>query len=265
MSGRKQAGFTIIEVLLYLGVVGLLFLIAFWGTNGQVDVFRFSDSVRNLDSFLEQQYSDVQNGINPRSDQYTCTASGSSPPAITQQSPGDGPVGAQPDCLLLGKMIIFNPGNGNVQVYYIVGQNVPYTSLTGDDITDIHNSHPTLSQVVTQTYQMDGGINFFQPSGFYPPSSLTEAFAFIRSPSSGNTLTFVFNNNEVNAGTAPGANLTSLLNQAHIDTNSGYCVEDTALITRYAMIQLGSNQANGNINISYNPTNPNGSGSSCVE
>ncbi|HEV2412867.1 MAG TPA: prepilin-type N-terminal cleavage/methylation domain-containing protein, partial [Candidatus Saccharimonadales bacterium] len=260
---HKQAGFTIIEVMLYLGVAAMLFLIAFWGTEGQVNQFRYSDAARNLNSYIQEQYNSVQSGTNPREATETCTATGAQPPSFGTGSPN--PTGGNADeCILLGKLVQFTPGSSTVNVYYVVGYNAPFTSLTGDDLTDIKNSQPTISPIDATTTNISGGLTFYQP-GSVPPSGLSESFAFLRSPSSSNILTFAFNNVDINNGNlSPGASYTippAVIGNS-LDTNdAGYCLYFGAVPEKYSMIQLGNNTQGGSINISYNP-NPN---TQCVQ
>jgi type II secretory pathway pseudopilin PulG len=254
MKHSRQAGFTIIEVMLYLAIVGMLFLISFWGTKGQLDDFQFSDSMRNLTSFLQQQYSDVQNGVNPRPTNVTCTAdqgNPNAPPTFGTYIPGpNDTAGEANECVLMGKLVQFSPGTNTVTVYYIVGRYLDPSLFTGNDVTDIQNSVPTLSPVIAQTYNIEGATTFYQPN--QPTTSLTESFAFIRSPSSGNLLTFVFNNQQVNNTTGPGADSTfrAALTTADLASNPGYCFNDDTIVSRYSIIQLDQ----GAINVSFPST-----------
>ncbi len=58
---RRRAGFTLIEVSLFLAITGLLFVGIAVGTQNSIFQQRFNDSVQNFAEFLRSAYSDVMN------------------------------------------------------------------------------------------------------------------------------------------------------------------------------------------------------------
>lgn len=78
---HKRSGFTLIEIVLFLGITGLLFVGIIVGTNNSIFQQRFMDSVQNFAEFLRSIYSEVSN----------------------PQSVGDG----RSDTAIYGKLIVF--------------------------------------------------------------------------------------------------------------------------------------------------------------
>lgn len=241
---KRQAGFTLIEIMLFLAITGLLFLIGFFGTGTQIRSVRFNDSMRGLHSYLQKQYGLVSTGSNPRQVNTTCTSSGGlgTPPTFGTGSttPGD-TAGDAGDCVLLGRLMKFEPGTANLTSYYVVGRRLDITQLTGDDMTDLANSGPTLSPQANDSYQVNWGTTFYQPSSG-ALSSQTQAFAYLRSPSTGKIITFAFSGSAVGNGTIPGSDTSfrSAITTANIAKRAGYCFKDDN--GRNAIFKLGYDQ-----------------------
>ncbi|HSX28520.1 MAG TPA: prepilin-type N-terminal cleavage/methylation domain-containing protein [Candidatus Saccharimonadales bacterium] len=239
---RRQAGFTLIEVMLFLAITGLLFLIGIFGTGAQVRSVRFSDSMRGLDSYLQKQYGLVSTGSNPRDITTTCTSSGAlgTPPTF---GTGTGTTaGDQSGCVLLGRLVKFNTGSPNtVNSYYVVGRRLATSQLTGDDMTDLANSGATLSAQASETYPISWGINFYQPAAV-PAAGQSQAFAFLRSPSTGKIISLTFSMNDISDGTVPGNDGTfrSAITSSNIAKNAGYCFKDDG--SHKGIIKLGYDQ-----------------------
>ncbi len=99
MTNAKQRGFTIIEVMLFLAISGLLaaLLMAGWAT--KVNTERYRDSVVTLQSFLQQQYNLVYNVENERSQELHCEDA-----SVTEGVGAPTPRG-QSDCVILGRLV----------------------------------------------------------------------------------------------------------------------------------------------------------------
>lgn len=63
-SEEAKTGFTIIEVMIFLAISGLLFITVIGGTYAAIATQRYNDSVRSFAEFLRQTYSEV---ISPES------------------------------------------------------------------------------------------------------------------------------------------------------------------------------------------------------
>lgn len=255
---RHQNGFTMIEVMLFLAITGLLFLIGFWGTTFQVRNVRFTDGIRDLHSYMQQQYSLVSTGANPRNVTATCSnPGGGASTGVTLSDTGGtaSTAGTASGCILLGKLLKFNPNTSTVTSYYVVGKRLDDSStnptLTGDDMTDLINSSPTISNQGVETYQINWGLTFYQ-STTATASNQSQAFAFLRSPSTGKIMSFAFPSSDVDNSLAPGSDSGlrdpkfSSTDQAH---NAGFCFKDGS--GHKAIINLASGQRTEALDVTF--------------
>ncbi len=67
-----QRGFTIIEVILFLAISGLLLGVAIASVNANINNSRFNDAVRSTTSYLQGQYSEVAAGQSDRDESKGC-------------------------------------------------------------------------------------------------------------------------------------------------------------------------------------------------
>lgn len=249
----QQAGFTLIEVMLFLAITGLLFLIGFFGTGAQIRSVRFNDSMRGLHSYLQKQYGLVSTGANPRDASSTCTSSGGlgQPPTFGSGTSVSGDTaGDAGDCVLLGRLMKFEPNTSKLTSYYIVGRRLDFGQLTGDDMTDLANSGPTISPQAADNYQVNWGVGFYQPSNS-AASAQTQALAYLRSPSTGKILTFAFSGTAVTNATAPGndGGFRSAITTASLAKQAGYCFKDD--YGHNAIFKLGYDQRSDALDLAF--------------
>lgn len=101
----SKTGFTIIEVMLVLGISGLLLLITFFGQGSIRTESQFQDSVEGLRAKLERIKDEVTTTVS--SDELGCNNV-----ALT---------GTKADCILFGKAVIFTNLTSNYIVKDIIG------------------------------------------------------------------------------------------------------------------------------------------------
>lgn len=119
---KNKDGFTLIEVMLVLGITGLILLGLLGGTFNSIAHQRYNDSLRNFAEYLSLQYSEVL-----------------SPESIGQTG-NDLNLGNS-ERIILGKVIVFGSQDDS-QVYSatLIGNVTPLTSkpsTTSDYITDL--------------------------------------------------------------------------------------------------------------------------------
>lgn len=259
-QGRHHAGFTLIEVMLFLAITGLLFLIGFFGTTFQIRNVRFTDSMRSLHSNLQKQYTLVATGANPRDVSATCTnpggALGTPPTFGTGTAAANDTAGDAGGCVLLGKLVKLSPDNSNLTSYYVVGTRLSASQLTGDDVTDLRNSGPALSPQAIDSQEITWGANFIQPSSA-ASNNQSQAFAYLRSPSTGRIMTFAFSNDVITNGTIPGndAAMRSAITTANLAVNAGYCFKGTS--GNQAIIKLGYDKRGDALDLAFDGFNTN--------
>lgn len=107
----SKTGFTIIEVMLVLGISGLLLLITFFGQGSIRTESQFQDSVEGLRSKLERIKDEVNTTVS--SDVNGCLGVSAS--------------GTKADCILFGKLVAFDDQTSNYRVRDIIA-NGPATN-----------------------------------------------------------------------------------------------------------------------------------------
>lgn len=124
----QQTGFTIIEVMLYLAVVGLVFLIGINAVSGRSAKVQFTDSMRDLHGYITAQYSQFVSGVKPYD--WGCEYTVAATPAY--EAPNVGPaVTSDGSCILFGKVFVFEAASDGpmadsamVESYNLVARNV---------------------------------------------------------------------------------------------------------------------------------------------
>lgn len=185
-------GFTIIEVMLVLGVTGLMLVGVFIGANTQISMQRYKDSVTSLQADLQNEYSQVLNVANDRPYGAKCTLS----------SPANSSRGADAKCLVLGRLL----------------QSTNGTTITSTPVIGVSNGQPndpltpanwTLSAAPTSdntnTYTVKWGGTMKIPGLGVNPSQAFSALIVV-SPSNGVIQTYVDPTN----GTRSAANLLGM-------------------------------------------------------
>lgn len=128
MKANNPAGFTIIEVMLFLAITGLMAAVMLGGWTTMINTQRYSDSVRTYQAFLQQQYNLVYNVQSERDDSIECDAGGVSTP------PGGGSFRGQTNCLIIGRYLHVQNGT-DIDVYPVYGVEPP--ASTAPPVSDL--------------------------------------------------------------------------------------------------------------------------------
>ena len=107
----RQAGYTIVEVILFLALTGLLIMVTLNGFNRAINNNRKTDTTRSFESSIESIYSGVRTG------EATRPVDGSTGKAICIAQ--EAFPGASNECLVIGKLLRFQSPT-QVDVYNIV-------------------------------------------------------------------------------------------------------------------------------------------------
>lgn len=212
MMRQNEAGFTVIEAMIFLTISGLLILIAFIGSANAISRTRFNDGMRSMQVHLQQQYNDVQTGLNLRD------PSASNIPARCGATPVE--VGKS-DCLLLGRLVHFD--NSSIKSYLVIGsKDVAYSEGQGEGaLLKDHNLEYIPSSEVKFDYPWGiernmscmavGNVSLGQQvlgNCTSSPAAQFDSYLIVRSPRSGNISTYVFQSNGLNrSGTTNTINL----------------------------------------------------------
>ncbi len=114
---RRNQGFTIIEVLIVLAVSGLLLTAALVTINGKQRVTSFNQSIRNLQTELQQIVNDVGSGYYPNNGTISCANGG--PGGGVKLTSGAASQGTNVDCIFLGKVLQFAVGSNDPEIYNV--------------------------------------------------------------------------------------------------------------------------------------------------
>ena len=184
MDGVRQAGYTVIEVTLFLGITGLLFLIVLIGTGSTIRTVRFSDSNRSLVAFVQRQYDDIINGLNTRPGQEACT--GGTVTTGSNQTPGTS------DCLLLGRLLVFAVDSPTITIYNLIGSEPANVDYTQSDQQLVQAFNPSIvTNTGVSSYDIPWGATISGTKRLSDNKGVT-ALALIRSPKSSRVLSYTY-------------------------------------------------------------------------
>lgn len=229
MADSNAAGFTLVEVVLFLALSALFLLIAFTGLVGRSQNVQFTDSIRSLEGFMQKQISDVRNGVNLTGD------------------------GDQLNQIVLGNVLKFSPDSDTAQIYKIRGSRL--ASTTGSARNLIYDSIDNLvggSVVYEQSqYQLEWGTLFRDPA---TNGSTALYLGFLRNPNGAEILPFILDH-------AQSTDPLTLLNdpETYRPGSSGYiipavghfCFEGTS--GQVADIKVGESSRELDIEPLFNP------------
>ncbi len=247
MKRDREQGFTIVETMLFLGITGLMVVGILAGAGGSINIQRYHDSVTSLQSFLQQQYSDVTNVANSRSSSWTCDAAGVVPAAAT------GPARGQSDCVILGRLIT-NVGNNKLQVSNIIGFIPTPDTTSGLDDTEIFKAivdlgppieyglGTNISTIDQQTYEIEWQTTLADING----ADFNFSIMILRSPVSGLIRTYVDVDDTVSTSADIQDKLINIV--AASNTELKLCVSPTGLFAGKPMavqINAGASGPNG--------------------
>ncbi|MEI6850429.1 MAG: hypothetical protein WCK26_00500 [Candidatus Saccharibacteria bacterium] len=204
MKPLNKAGFTIIEIMLFLGVSGLLIMGLMMGIGTSINVQRYKDSVKSLQSFLQQQFSDVNNVTNEN--EKINNKCGNDPTAFNR---------GQSNCVILGKFIKPNDSGQTLEIRTVTAVDRVVTSA--DDMTALHGYTLYIPSISSYDYDIEWGSSIVKTS---PGGQAKFAILMLRSPISGVTRTFI---NNSSSDVTPGELLDdteSLKRQVELCVNS---------------------------------------------
>lgn len=122
MSVASKKGFTIIEVILFFGITGLMIAGAFIGIGASIGNQRYRDSVESFKSVIQQQYSDITNVYNAREGVWVCQYAGVN---LVPLKVANGTSGAtyrgQSRCDVVGKYLTVDD-SGRIRIQTLVVQ-----------------------------------------------------------------------------------------------------------------------------------------------
>jgi type II secretory pathway pseudopilin PulG len=213
MGIKGSDGFTIIEIMLFLGISGLMIFGILAGTGTAINQQRYRDSVNSLAMRLQQQYDDINGVQNARSANWTCTN------GLPEDTNGVAGVsrGAS-DCAILGQYVVAS--DASLAVQPVVGQTASTTNVK-DDVAAITAMKPVMSDKQRQVYPLEWNAHMVQQGA---GSTVAASFSMliVRSPLSGGVRTF----------TANGVvSVNELIKAPYLNQGVTVCVDSGGLFT----------------------------------
>lgn len=212
--GVKTAGFTIIETLMFLAISGLMMVTMIVGVSATLANQRYNDSVRSLQSLIQEQYSKISSIENNRPADRPC---GLDSTALPQQNPVTPQTVGQSKCEMVGRYMIID--RGSVAIYPVLAyRDISRRPSTGSDISYMQNASYMrlgVDKSLADTSQLEWGTEIAWPrsgnDSRSPVTPRTIGVLFIRSPDSGQVYTFTSNNANLNPDTINEATIRSLI------------------------------------------------------
>lgn len=175
MGIKKNAGFTIIESILFLGVTGLIMSVLLVGIGSSLSRERYKDAVYSFQDYVQGQYNLVANVNNSRNADDICQGG-----TIIVGGTADAGRGTS-DCTIVGR-IIHSSANGesvdSAQVY----ATADVAGLSGDDVTVLQAANLAASPQV-DTYKMGWGTKLVNPR---PTDAVSDfSILIVRMPTNG--------------------------------------------------------------------------------
>lgn len=238
-SSERQQGYTVIEVTLFLAISGLLFLVAIFATGNTIRNFRFTDSGNSLEAYVQKQYDNVLNGVNPRDNTVTCT---NSVVSAGSQTPGTS------NCLFMGKLILFEQGDYRLTSYDIVGTEPANVNFNQTDEQLIASYQPKIVTTVgTEDYSIPwqayiSGVRRVSSADASPVAA--NALAIIRSPVSSRIVSYTYKE----PSATPVIDVTAVVNNSALNANkvTNYCITSADLATSRAKLVITGTTSNQN-------------------
>ncbi|NCU40525.1 hypothetical protein EOL73_02080 [Candidatus Saccharibacteria bacterium] len=255
---QKAHGFTVIEVMIFLSISGLLIMIAFMGTSSSISRTRFTDAMRTTQAFMQQQYSDVQNGLNLRTETFSTDSCG----VGINVDPGTG------DCLIVGKLVTFDPSSGNqIVVYPVISDVDPVVDSSMNEAQVLGAYNLRIAQNSKQYFDLPWQIKIIRSCDKSKIDTITndkilgdcdgaifDSYLILRSPRSGAIETYIFDEGW-NLVKGPSLQLVSLPSSGYIDysnlaeyrSSGNICFESPDLGSIYGGIQVGGRSSVGQL------------------
>lgn len=210
MGIKKSNGFTIIEVMLFLAITGALAVAILVGSGVSIGQQRYRDSVNSLQSFIQDQYSEVANVVNDRDQSWTCDSTA----AVTQNSLGNGQPRGTSDCVILGRLITIDSTGTQLTATNVVGYPVPNAPIATSDLQEVQSDYTLgVSPINPETVSVDWGAQVVKPKTTTP---MPMSMLIIRSPLSGSIIGFTSQGTQIS--------LSNLVTAANMSQTQDLCV-----------------------------------------
>jgi type II secretory pathway pseudopilin PulG len=179
MKHQARRGFTIIEVMLFLAITGLLAIGVLASSNNTLGQQRYRDSVNSFKGFLQEQYSEAINVVNSNSENPICSKQGNK---ITLHDVNTQARGTS-QCIILGKYLLVE--ETRVTSFSVIGYSDTETTAVSD--TDALQDY-LLAVASPETVEIGWGARLVRPKS---TNGIKTEVIILRSPLSGSIVTYI--------------------------------------------------------------------------
>lgn len=141
IKNARYSGYTVVEVMMFLAISGVLFMIAGTYINGQQQAAQFSQGLRDFESKIQDTVNGVATGNYPDAGTFVCTVNESS--GNLDFAAGGAKQGTNKECVFIGKVIQLAPqetGPDGLNIFTVAGRRL---DSYGDEIQRLDESIPT--------------------------------------------------------------------------------------------------------------------------
>jgi type II secretory pathway pseudopilin PulG len=216
MGAKTQTGFTIIEVMLFLAITGMLAAAILVGSGVAIGQQRYRDSVGSLQSYIQQQYNKVTNVTNDRDKAWTCDSNGN----VTQvENASAGEARGTSDCVVLGRLVTIDATGTNLSSSVVVGYRNPNGAVQTSDIAEISANYKLgIAPIDKDDEAVNWGAQVVKAKTTTP---MPLSILVIRSPLSGAMLTFTKEGVQTNPGSMVAIANTSVQRDLCVNADVG--------------------------------------------
>ena len=195
MGTKTQTGFTIIEVMLFLAITGMLAAAILVGSGIAIGQQRYRDSVGSLQAYIQQQYSRATNVTNDRDKAWACDSNGN----VTQtENASSGEARGTSECVVLGRLMTIDATGTNLTSAVVVGYRNPNGTTASSDIAEIATNYKLgIAPIDKDDQVVNWGAQVVKAKTTTP---MPLSILVIRSPLSGSLLTFTKEGVQTNPG-----------------------------------------------------------------
>jgi hypothetical protein len=184
MGSKTETGFTIIEVMLFLAVSGMLAAAILVGAGVSINQQRYRDSVNSLKSYVQQQYSEVTNVTNDRVKSWSCNGVAS----VKETDSSGGEDRGTSDCVILGRFFTVDASGTRLSAANVVGVRKSGATDQPSDVSEIATNYAIgISPVIKDDDEVGWGAQIVKTKSTTP---MPLSVLIVRSPLSGGILTF---------------------------------------------------------------------------
>lgn len=173
---KHSAGFTIIEVMLFLAVSGALAAGVLATSTVGINNQRYQDAVNSFKALVQEEFVNTGRVVNPREGVGVCPAPLGGVAAIP---------GASKECIVMGRLMTISAGGAITRVN-IIGKATTATETAASDIDIFRSYAVAIDSLSQQTGEMSWGTAPYRSGGAQDVSII-----ILRSSLTGNILAFV--------------------------------------------------------------------------